>query len=78
MQFVGEDLDFLRFAPASEIAGQQQEIGAIGQVLEAWPEDSLRSLAVVQVTNRRDSDQETGSSSSGSLAGTTVVSLTIS
>src|SRR6266480_1542347 len=58
----------------AQVGGQQEEIGPVGEVQQARSEDVLGAGAVVKIADGRDPDHATGSSPSGSVAGTTVVS----
>ena len=77
-QVFGQHLDLLRATAARQVAGEEQQISSLREMFEARPEDVLRAESIVQVADRRDSDHDTGSSPSGSLAETTAISLTIS
>ena len=77
-ELVGQDLDLFRATASRQVAGQQQEVGAVLKMLQAGAEDFSRALAVVKVADGGDPNHDTGSSPSGSAAGTTVVSLTTS
>ena len=77
-QVVGQHPDLFRSTAARQVAGQQEEIGPVGEVQQARSEDVLGAGAVVKIADGRDPDHATGSSPSGSVAGTTVVSFTIS
>src|SRR5579864_9292598 len=76
-QIASEDLDLIRATAAGEVTGKHQQVGAVGQMLQARPQDAGRADAVVQVADGGDPNHATGSSPSGSVAGTTVVSFKI-
>src|SRR5213080_176054 len=77
-QLLGKDPDLFRSAAARQVAGQEQQVGPVWEMLETWPEEVTRAGAVMKVADGRNANHATGSSPSGSLAGTTVVSFTIS
>ena len=77
-QLLGKDPDLFRSAAARQVAGQEQQVGPVREMLETWPEEVTRAGAVMKVADGRNANHATGSSPSGSLAGTTVVSFTIS
>src|SRR6266702_4778324 len=77
-QLVGQDLDLLRSTASRQVTGEQQEVGAVLKMLQARPKNLFRTVAVMKVADGGDPNHDTGSSPSGSAAGTTVVSLTTS
>src|SRR5205823_4181793 len=77
-QLLGKDPDLFRSAAARQVAGQEQQVGPVREMLETWSEEVTRAGAVMKIADGRNANHATGSSPSGSLAGTTVVSFTIS
>src|SRR5439155_17018125 len=66
-QVVGQNPDLFRSTAARQVAGQQEEIGPVGEVQQARSEDVLGAGGVVNIAAGRDTDPAQRSFHAGSL-----------